>query len=246
MKKKQVIHAIILSVFLSFMIAVFHSIQASELCPLAQIAEGLKRHDVSVDEWTLHAKKNMALSEKEFYKKVQHLKTQYRQYHWELAKEEQIVKAVGTYTDQKNNTTFKLQLVTTLKNLNPTSYLLYEQKSLDTPESWNDTYEQFERQALDIFQEKVFIFTCLKGHLDGKMNIVLQKNANQLVKEFKAKPVENVVEPNFVSISAYTDEWNDSIMTPEHKMNLQVALRSAGMGEKHTVTVGTPIVTTEY
>lgn len=35
-------------------------------------------------------------------------------------------------------------------------------------------------------------------------------------------------------------------MTSKHKMNLQIALRSAGMGGKHIVTVGTPIVTTEY
>lgn len=47
--------------------------------------------------------------------------------------------------------------------------------SLETPISWNDTYEQFERQALGIFQEKVVIFTCLNGHLDDNMNIVLQK-----------------------------------------------------------------------
>lgn len=48
--------------------------------------------------------------------------------------------------------------------------------SLETPDSWNDTYEQFERETLGIFQEKVVIFTCLNGHLDDNMNIVLQKS----------------------------------------------------------------------
>ncbi|MDQ7725741.1 YwmB family TATA-box binding protein [Bacillus halotolerans] len=246
MKKKQVSYAIIVSVVLSFVIAVFHTIHASELTPLAQIAEGMERQNVSIDKWTLHAKQNMSLTEKEFYQKVQRLKSEYRQYNWVLAQEDQIVKAIGTYTDKKNHTSFKLQLVTTLKKHNPTSYLLYEQMSLETPISWNDTYEQFERQALGIFQEKVVIFTCLNGHLDDNMDIVLQKKANQLLNEFQARSVEHVVEPSFVSISAYTDEWKESIMTSEHKMNLQIALRSAGMGGKHIVTVGTPIVTTEY
>lgn len=39
-EEKQVSHAIIISVMLSFVIAVFHTIHASELTPLAQIAEG--------------------------------------------------------------------------------------------------------------------------------------------------------------------------------------------------------------
>ncbi len=43
--------------FLSALIAVFHSIHASELSPLAQIAEGMEQRRVTVDEWTLHAKK---------------------------------------------------------------------------------------------------------------------------------------------------------------------------------------------
>lgn len=54
------------------------------------------------------------------------------------------------------------------------------------------------------------------------------------------------MEPNFVSVSAFTNEWKESIKTEKHQMNLQVSLRNAGMGEKLTVTVGTPIVTTEY
>lgn len=101
MKKKQVSHAIIISVMLSFVIAVFHTIHASELTPLAQMAEGMERQDVSIDKWTLHAKQNMSLTEKEFYQKVQRLKSEYRQYHWAIAQEDKIVKAVGTYTDKK-------------------------------------------------------------------------------------------------------------------------------------------------
>ncbi|QBG58154.1 hypothetical protein D2M30_3855 [Bacillus amyloliquefaciens] len=246
MKKKRAGRIILFFVFLSALIAVFHSIHASELSPLAQIAEGMERQDVTVDEWTLHGKENLNLSLSEFDDKVKELKAQNPQYHWETAEEDKVVKAVGTYSDKKNHTTFKLQLVTTLKNQNPTSYLLYEQMSPEQPENWNDTYEQFERQAHDIFQNKVFIFTCLKGHLNDNMSIVLQKKAEQLMKEFEASPVEHVVEPHFVSVSAFTYKWTDYIMTSKHKMNVQIALRSAGMGEKHTVTVGTPIVTTEY
>ena len=57
------------------------------------------------------------------------------------------------------------------------------------------------------------------------------KKANELVHEFDAKSVEDLIEPNFVSISAYTNEWKESIKTEKHRMNLQVSLRNAGMGE---------------
>ncbi len=109
---------------------------------------------MSIDKWTLHAKQNLSLTEKEFYQKVQRLKQEYRQYDWVIAREDKMIKAIGTYTDKKNRTSFRLQLVTTLKKHNPTSYLLYEQMSLETPDSWNDTYEQFERETLGYSKKK--------------------------------------------------------------------------------------------
>lgn len=101
MKKKRAGRIILFFVFLSALIAVFHSIHASELSPLAQIAEGMERQDVTVDEWTLHAKENLNLSLSEFDDKVKELKAQNPQYHWETAEEDKIVKAVGTYSDKK-------------------------------------------------------------------------------------------------------------------------------------------------
>jgi hypothetical protein len=78
------------------------------------------------------------------------------------------------------------------------------------------------------------------------MDVVLQKKAEMLANEFQAKPVEYLVESNFVSLSAYTDKWEQFIMTSNDKMNVQIAIRSSEMNENHTITVGTPIVTTEY
>lgn len=111
-EEKQVSHAIIISVMLSFVIAVFHTIHASELTPLAKMAEGMERQDVSIDKWTLHAKQNMSLTEKEFYQKVQRLKSEYRQYDWVIAREDKMIKAIGTYTDKKSYF-FRLRIVTT-------------------------------------------------------------------------------------------------------------------------------------
>ncbi|MGG2990379.1 YwmB family TATA-box binding protein, partial [Geobacillus stearothermophilus] len=112
--------------------------------------------------------------------------------------------------------------------------------------TWKHTYDQFVRHAKSILQEKFVIFTCLDGHVNGMMDVVLQKKAEMLANEFQAKPVEYLVESNFVSLSAYTDKWEQFIMTSNDKMNVQIAIRSSEMNENHTITVGTPIVTTEY
>ena len=48
-------------------------------------------------------RKNLNLSLSEFDDKVKELKTQYPQYHWESAREDKIVKAVGTYSDKKSH-----------------------------------------------------------------------------------------------------------------------------------------------
>lgn len=61
----------------------------------------MERQDVSIDKWTLHAKQNLSLTEKEFYQKVQRLKQEYRQYDWVIAREDKMIKAIGTYTDKK-------------------------------------------------------------------------------------------------------------------------------------------------
>ena len=246
MKNKQTVNALIFIVILFLAVYVFKTLDAAGNTPLGQLAEGLARHDVVLEEWTLHTKKQFSLNEKEFFEKVQHLKKQYRQYEWTFTREDGTVKATGMYADPKKRVRAKIHVVSTLKNEGPVSYLLYEQKGAGLRENWNDTYEQFERDAFDIMREKTAVFTCLKGHLNGMIDKKLKKKANELVKEFNATSVEDLIEPNFVSVSAFTNEWKESIKTEKHQMNLQVSLRNAGMGEKLTVTVGTPIVTTEY
>ncbi|MED2942018.1 YwmB family TATA-box binding protein [Bacillus swezeyi] len=246
MKKKHTVHALIFIVVLFMIVHVFQSLDAAGNTPLGQLAEGLNRHDVKLEQWTLHTKKQLSLTKEDFFAKVKHFKKQHRQYEWTLTQEDSTLKATGVYTDKKNQVRSKIHLVTTHKNQRLVSYLLYEQKGAGSRENWNDTYKQFERNAFDIMREKTAIFTCLKGQLNGMMDVVLQKKAKELVSEFNAKTVEDLIEPNFVSVSAYTNEWKESIKTDKHQMNLQVSLRNAGMGEKLTVTVGTPIVTTEY
>ncbi|HWO98815.1 MAG TPA: YwmB family TATA-box binding protein, partial [Bacillus sp. (in: firmicutes)] len=68
----------------------------------------------------------------------------------------------------------------------------------------------------------------------------------QLLNEFRAEPRESLVEESFVSMSAYTEMWEEALPTEQHRMNLQIGMRKMGMGGETTLVVGTPIITSEY
>lgn len=73
----------------------------------------------------------------------------------------------------------------------------------------------------------------------------LENTINSIVNNISAKKSEKLEEKNFLSISVYTPLIKDNLPL-EHgkKMNLQVAMRN--LENKTTLTIGTPIIITEY
>ncbi|WP_157800917.1 YwmB family TATA-box binding protein [Bacillus solitudinis] len=101
------------------------------------------------------------------------------------------------------------------------------------------------RNVLNLKKTKVFSQIQSSYTLDESKP--LNETASHLVSALGAVEIEELNEETFVSISAYTDEWEDYILTDDKKMNVQVAIRQdIRMGYGTTVTIGTPIITTEY
>ena len=67
-----------------------------------------------------------------------------------------------------------------------------------------------------------------------------------LLAVFKAKEVEALKEDAFISSSAYSTMFSESVEAGEKEMNVQLGIRNQGMGGKTTIVVGTPIITIEY
>ncbi|WP_221567270.1 YwmB family TATA-box binding protein [Alkalihalobacillus sp. TS-13] len=127
------------------------------------------------------------------------------------------------------------------------AYIIYyvQGKSWD-PESWKAFKPEYRHKVQLFLGENAKIYTCVEGIKSDKMGIVLQKLAKQLVQSFDASIIETLNEETFLSLSAYTDEWKPSIQSDRKRMNLQIGLRNSGIGGKTTITIGTPIITTEY
>jgi hypothetical protein len=115
-----------------------------------------------------------------------------------------------------------------------------------------------ERELHELLEERRTLFSLQDSPVYSQVTSVraedseyvepsLMEQARAMISTLGAKEIESLNEETFVSVSAYNDVWTDAIVTNGNKMNLQVALRSGDtMGSGTTVTIGTPIITTEY
>ncbi|WP_270180360.1 YwmB family TATA-box binding protein [Alkalihalobacillus sp. CinArs1] len=216
----------------------------------AEIANILIDNDVTIKSWSLHTKGKMGFKSISSGKRLttSELQADSPEYNWiEKVDGDGIVKFIGTKLDSKLGIKDTVTLITYPENDRNSSYLIYNMEvSGFHQEEWRTAYEHFTSQKSQFFHEDAPVFTCFKGVKDDKMNIVLYKEADKLLNDFEASKVEEVNEETFVSLSAYHKKWKETITTNNQRMNLQIALRDTGMGGATTVTIGTPIITTEY
>lgn len=211
------------------------------------MARVLQENGVSIQQWTIYTREYAQTIENDsaFVKKVDELKQTFPTFQWTVDKDEHVQKATGIY--EHSSMQEKIQLVTTVANEKPQTYILYELKGFGWSEkTWKIIGNMINQKLSQLFTKQPAFFSCVKGEFNDKMKGVLLKQAYHLLHEFKAKPVEALEEETFVSISAYTGQWKNVLPTKTHPMNIQLALRKTGLGGRTTVVVGTPIITIEY
>ncbi|MCP3027589.1 YwmB family TATA-box binding protein [Halobacillus sp. A5] len=103
--------------------------------------------------------------------------------------------------------------------------------------------EQFvDRVKHQIFTKDVTYYSFIKSEYSGIMNEVLFYQ--KFKKTFNIATIEESTEESWSSRSGYTSRWGQAIELPEGSMNVQFATRN--LGNRTTVTFGTPILTAEY
>ncbi len=113
----------------------------------------------------------------------------------------------------------------------------------------NDMYNDLNVRVLQLGLEHADVYVQIQAAHQSEVekettNI---EYAQKWIKALGAKTVESLNEGTFVSVSAYNPDWSPVVKTNEKEMNVQVALRQdERMGARTTVTIGTPIITTEY
>ncbi|MGX2961757.1 YwmB family TATA-box binding protein [Peribacillus sp. JNUCC 23] len=215
---------------------------------IEKIIEQLEANiNIEIGDWSVYAREKTLMIEtrKDFNKEVKKLQRIFPDFTWTITAEEEKWTATATYVDPQTNLTESLHLMSTQEKSDIVSYLIYEAKG----HSWNADYSSFiegdfqDRKKV-IFRGKPATFTCVKGTFNDNIDTVLTSESIKLLGLFQAEEMESIKEPHFISVSAKSNMFTETLT--HESMNLQLALRTDGLGEKTTFVVGTPIITFEY
>jgi hypothetical protein len=215
---------------------------------LAKIGSVLQAEHILLDEWSFYAREQLTgLSETEVKEYASKLQRKFPNWHWSVTNnsEKWEMTAVSPTTKHHNE---MLQILATHRKQPTSAYIVYSVSGKE----WNKTQEtfftssQFKSRLTDIFREKPTVFSCMKGIVSDKIDTALPNTVNHFLAKFKAKKIEALQEKSFMSVSAASPMFSDSIDTKKNNMNLQIGLRSEGLGSRTTIVVGTPIITIEY
>lgn len=214
---------------------------------LLSIVTVLKGENIDINEWSLHAREKLeADSPEEIQNYVQQLQSIFPNWTWELSSDSEKWEAKASQISNQGMEE-SIQILSTLTDHNPQTYIIYEIRGKNfTQETEQFINEDLNELLSDIFRENTTIFTCVKGEINDKMNTSLPFTVNQLLEKFEAEEIESLIEEDFISTSAYSPLFSNGLMTKNQDMNLQLGIRTTGLGAKTTLVVGTPIITIEY
>ena len=222
---------------------------------LKSILEVMDKHDIEVTEWTLYTREHLNhwTEPSGYFDEFVALQEKTANFDWEpnLTKQRNgQMRAVATLDHRNKGILETLTYIVFPHNEQHHSYLIYEVEGTEkvTEKDWQELSPVLNSRLEDLFQTNAKIFTCATGNASDKLKSSLYEKAEMLVNEFSGQKIEQLKEETFISVSAYTNVWNDAITTAnDQNMNLQVAIREKErLGGETTVTIGTPIITTEY
>lgn len=247
MKKMTVVFILIL---FCIHISVSYAESSRNHQKLEMMAEQLERHNFTLKKWTLYTRGNMGFSKdvNGYLDTVKKLQAKMPELQWST----EPVKVRGEWkvSGSKKNHDGSVERLTVIAYPHKKqyeSYFIYAVEGTLFPENgFKKTERLFYEKAEKFARKKLNYFSCISGISDDRMKFGLYNEAHELVSSFSAVPIEELQEETFVSLSAYTALWDDAITTAQDKMNLQIAVRTDGLGGRTTVTIGTPIITSEY
>lgn len=217
---------------------------------LPELVHVMQNEHINIQSWSLYARKTSTslTTPTQYYKKADQLQQRYPSFDWQPVKvnDEHHYELTGVRTlSDMNGVKETITLFAYPHKQSYKTYLIYEVQGKSwSNEKWASLSPKIMSQLEEIIHFNGKIFACASGIADDRMELVMSKRAQDILNHFSAGIVEKVKEKTFVSISAYTKKWNNSIKTNGHLMNLQVGIRQ--VNGVTTVTLGTPIITTEY
>ena len=215
---------------------------------LGKIGAVLQADDILLTDWSFYAREHVTgmKSEREIQEYARKLQEKFPDWEWSVTNTSQKweVTAISPTKHHKE----MLQIMATHTKQPVNAYIVYSVNGI----GWNkadDAYftsNELKNRLSDIFRGKPTVFSCMKGVFNDKIDKALPVAVSKLLSRFDAKEIEALKEETFMSVSASSSMFSGFIDQRKNNMNLQIGVRSEGLGAKTTIVVGTPIITIEY
>ncbi|SDZ46063.1 TATA-box binding [Evansella caseinilytica] len=217
---------------------------------MGKTMESLDIHATRFHVYGRHQKDDWA-SDREVTAYLDEWKQAYDRVVWTLTedKENEKRKLMGTFSDPLSSYTEEITIhVQQTADDRIATYTIYEASYHSNVNTETVMTELFYSGSPVTRFDPTDVFLRAEGIAYGKNKGEVHEMSQSILNAFSAQAVEGLEEDFFVSQSALTPLWDRIIDTNGKKMNLQIALREInnGLGGQTTVTIGTPIITTEY
>lgn len=108
-----------------------------------------------------------------------------------------------------------------------------------------------ERQKLEQYlngrSKNPEISSCIIGIYDGKLNEnEMRAKVSEALSAVKAKKVEGLETNDVNSISAFSGNISDFVLSNNKKVNMQIAMRYSSYDDKTYIWIGSPLIHVEY
>ncbi|QDP41647.1 YwmB family TATA-box binding protein [Radiobacillus deserti] len=217
------------------------SVSSSHLTELKDMVSVVEAQGLEVEEWEIQMKES--LSRMDYPQMLQTLHTELASYEFWMEDGEKALKFIwdNPHKSQQGNERFIMLVPNAQEQDVQMTYVV-------SGTNWTKSTEAYYSKTIDdkinvVFSEKMSKYTCLTTMSSDKINSV--DFFETLKEKLKVQPLKNMKENDFEVLSGYTPHWSSSIPIADGQMNVQAAART-GLGGKTTITIGTPIITTEY
>ncbi|MDR7239656.1 YwmB family TATA-box binding protein [Neobacillus drentensis] len=197
-----------------------------------------EQNDINIKEWNVYYRIIKENLDKQTLNKILSSIKRDKSYVWTVEAYNNYHRTIiGTKSEGKNQSNYKITYIKNGKNYNLSlSYIIRSNSNLNIKEiSSLNVPEQFRKGNQ--------FFTVVGS---TKVGANIKRVSDKILNSLSATYVEGLEEENFLSLSGLTNKWDNCIKTNDGKsFNVQLGLRKAE-DDTIKVTIGAPIITTEY
>ncbi|MDE5054154.1 YwmB family TATA-box binding protein [Niallia taxi] len=212
---------------------------------LSQITKIAVQNNIQVNTWSMYIKEPIKQFTKmsDLDKAVAVYMETEKEFTWS---KEQAEKGYYKIEGQKKSSKLGLKeekvLITIYSQNNKYNLsITYDIKGKWNESKWPAIYNLYKQKI-----EDYSVFYTIQGTANIDQSLYIE--ASKVMASFSGEEVQSLKEENFISLSAYTKRWENKLSIGNNEyMNLHIAYRATSQStDQVDVTIGTPIITSEY